>query len=121
MYAEEDQERRKLVEAKNNAETRVYSLEKLIKEHDEKLSDDDKQAVQSAIDQVKESAKGEDADAINAALEALEQASHALSKHLYENTEGTEAGPGPETASGAAAGSDDQPDDVIDVDADVKE
>ena len=71
MYAEEDQERRKLVEAKNNAETRVYSLEKLIKEHDEKLSDDDKQAVQSAIDQVKESAKGEDSDAINAALEAL--------------------------------------------------
>ena len=122
MYAEEDQERRKLVEAKNNAETRIYSLEKLIKEHDEKLSDDDKQAVQSAIDQVKESAKGEDADAINTALEALEQASHALSKHLYENTEGTEAGPGPEqTASGAAAGSDDQPDDVIDVDADVKE
>ena len=41
MYAEEDQERRKLVEAKNNAETRVYSLEKLIKEHDEKLSDDE--------------------------------------------------------------------------------
>ncbi|MEE2736769.1 MAG: molecular chaperone DnaK [Planctomycetota bacterium] len=122
MYAEEDQERRKLVEAKNNAETRVYSLEKLIKEHDEKLSDDDKQAVQSAIDQVKESAKGEDADAINAALEALEQASHALSKHLYENTEGTEAAPGPEqTTAGAAAGSDDQPDDVIDVDADVKE
>ena len=42
MYAEEDQERRNLVEARNNAETRVYSLEKLIKEHDEKLSDDDK-------------------------------------------------------------------------------
>ena len=36
MHSEEDQERRSLVEAKNNAETRVYSLEKLIKEHDEK-------------------------------------------------------------------------------------
>lgn len=121
MYAEEDQERRNLVEARNNAETRVYSLEKLIKEHDEKLSDDDKKAVQSAIDQVKESAKGEDADAINTALEALEQASHALSKHLYENPEGSEAGPGSEQTAGAAAGSDDQADDVIDVDADVKE
>lgn len=121
MYSEEDQERRSLVEAKNNAETRVYSLEKLIKEHDEKLSDDDKKAVQSAIDQVKESAKGEDADAINTALEALEQASHALSKHLYENAEGSEASPGPEQTAGAAAGSDDQTEDVIDVDADVKE
>ena len=121
MYAEEDQERRSLVEARNNAETRVYSLEKLIKEHDEKLSDDDKKAVQSAIDQVKESAKGEDADAINTALEALEQASHALSKHLYENAEGAEASPAPEQTAGAAAGSDDQTEDVIDVDADVKE
>ena len=121
MYAEEDQERRNLVEARNNAETRVYSLEKLIKEHDEKLSDDDKKAVQSAIDQVKESAKGEDADAINTALEALEQASHALSKHLYENAEGAEASPAPEQTAGAAAGSDDQTEDVIDVDADVKE
>ena len=121
MYAEEDHERRSLVEARNNAETRVYSLEKLIKEHDEKLSDDDKKAVQSAIDQVKESAKGEDADAINTALEALEQASHALSKHLYENAEGAEASPAPEQTAGAAAGSDDQTEDVIDVDADVKE
>jgi molecular chaperone DnaK len=93
-HAEEDRRKRELAEARNRADTMTYEMEKLLKEHGDKLSDSDKQAVQKAMDSVKEKAKGDDAAAIKQALDELQQASHALAKHLYGQPGGT-AGEGP--------------------------
>ncbi len=84
-HAEEDRKWRELADERNKAESMCFQLEKVIKDNDEKLSDADKAAVNQAIEKVREKAKGEDREAIKSAMEELEQASHALSKTLYES------------------------------------
>ncbi len=125
--AEEDKKQRELAETRNQADSMCFQLEKLIKEHDEKLSDADKQAVNQAIEKTREAAKGDDAEKIKAAIGELEQASHALSKSLYEASgapadgaaEATAAGPEPE--AGEAAGESSGDDDAIDAEFEVKD
>ena len=106
----------------------TWQLEKLLQEHDAKLSAGDKDAVSKAIEKTRTAAKSEDADAIKSALRELEQASHALSKTLYAKTgaqpeTGGGAGPGPDggphPAAGQAggAGGEDEP---IDAEFEVK-
>ncbi len=93
-HAEEDKKRRKLAELRNQADSLCYQVEKLIKENSEKLKEGDKAPLEAAIAKAREAAKTENADAIQSAISELEQASHALSKTLYETQQ---------TAGGAAA------------------
>lgn len=114
-HAEEDKKRRELVESKNRAESMCFELEKLLKEHDDKLRADDKTALNAAIAKTREACESEDVDRIKAALSELEQASHAMSKALYESAQQTQA------AGGAQAGSGANPnDDAIDAEFEVK-
>jgi molecular chaperone DnaK len=83
-HAEEDRKKRELAESKNRAEHLVYQTEKLMKEHAEKLDAGSKSAIEAAMEKVKEAEKGSDVAAIKSAVENLEQAMHALSKHMYE-------------------------------------
>jgi molecular chaperone DnaK len=83
-HAEEDQRKRKLAEARNQAARLVYETEKLMKEHADKLDASSKAAIESSIDHVKKAAEAEDVTAIESAVKDLEQATHALSKHMYE-------------------------------------
>jgi molecular chaperone DnaK len=117
-HAEDDKRKRELVEAHNTADSEVYRMEKLLKEHADKLNDTDKKAVESAMDKVKEAAKGEDAAAINQAINDLQQASQALAQHLYQSAD---AGPdaGPQTA-GDQGGGGEKDDGVIDAEFEVK-
>jgi len=119
LHADEDKKKRALAEARNQADSMAYSVEKLIKEHGDKLKDADKQPLESAVAKVREAAKGENVDAIKAATAELEQASHALSKVLYESQQ---AGAG---AAGAGASADGGPkpgdDEVVDAEFEVKE
>jgi len=94
-HAEEDKRKHALAEQRNKADTMCWQLEKLLKEHDAKLGPADKEAVQKAIEKTREAAKGDDLERIKSAINELEQASHALSKTLYEATA---------AAAGAAAG-----------------
>ncbi|MCG8587080.1 MAG: molecular chaperone DnaK, partial [Pirellulales bacterium] len=98
-HADEDKKKRELAEARNQGESMCFQLEKLMKEQEDKLSDSDREPLEAAIAKVREAAKGEDADAIKAATNELEQASHALSKVLYEA-----GGPSPEAAAAETAG-----------------
>ncbi len=122
-HADEDKKKRALVEARNEAESRAYQLEKLIKQQGEKLRDTDKQSLEAAIAKVREAAKGDDAATIKAAISELEAASHAMSEALYKSAAG--AGAGPE-ASGSQPGSTDgastgaSEDDVVDAEFEVK-
>ena len=119
-HAAEDKVKRELVELRNQAEQMSFQMEKLIKEHDDKLKDSDKEPLQKAIEKAREKAKGDDPQAIKSAIEELEQASHALSKTLYESAgAGAAASPGPEAAAGAANETD-ADDDAIDAEFEVK-
>ena len=117
--ADEDRKAFELAEARNKANQQVHELEKLMKEHDEKLTDDDKDPMNKAIEKVKSAANGEDTAAINQATAELETAAQAFSKVLYEKSEA--AGEAPEPASGAAAHADSDDDDAIDADFEVKQ
>jgi molecular chaperone DnaK len=119
LHAEEDKQKQRLAEVRNRAEALCFQTEKLIKENDDKLSDADKAPLEAAIAKAREMAKGEDADAIQSAHDALEQASHALSKILYEaQAKSAEAG---EATGGETAGATAASDDTIDAEFEVKQ
>ena len=121
-HAEEDKRKRALAEQRNQADSMCWQLEKLVKEQDAKLATADKDAVNAAIAKTREAAKSDDVERIKAAVHELEQASHALSKTLYEKA-GAQAAPG--AAPGAdAADAGPKPaagDDAIDAEFEVKE
>jgi molecular chaperone DnaK len=100
-HADEDKRKRQLAELRNQGESMCFQLEKLIKEHKDKLKDSDKLALESAMNKVREETKTENTDSIKSAIEQLEQASHAFSKTLYESNQ---AGAGPGATGSASAG-----------------
>ena len=121
-HAEEDKHKARLAEVRNRAEALCFQTEKLIKEHEAKLSASDKAPLEAAIAKAREMAKSEDVDAIQSAHDSLEQAAHALSKVLYEQTaqRGGAAGePGAAATAGAATGGDDAIDAEFEVKKDV--
>jgi molecular chaperone DnaK len=112
-HAEEDEQKRKLAETVNKGSLLVYETEKLMKEHADKLDDASKEAIESSLKKVIETTQQDDVAAIEASIEELEQAMHALSKHMYESAETQEqpAASGTEEAAPESATSDE---DVID-------
>jgi molecular chaperone DnaK len=124
-HAAEDKKKRELAELHNQAESMTFQLEKLMKEHTDKLSEGDRSALEAAIKKTRDVANSGDADRIKSALSELEQASHAVSKAMYESASRAQgAGPAPGGAEGpttgaAAAGK--GPDDAIDAEFEVKE
>jgi len=124
QYAEMDRKRRELAEARNQADSLLYEIEKTVREHSDKLTEADKQAIERAANDLREKMKGEDAAAIRQAIENLQQAAHALAQHLYERaatSAGTGAGAGSGATSGGTSGSSGGGDDVIDAEYEVKE
>jgi molecular chaperone DnaK len=119
-HAADDKRFRELTEARNKADQMCYQIEKLIKEHAAKLRDNDKAPLEAAMTKVREAAKGEDLNAIKTATDELEQASHALSKVLYEATQQASGAPGDASAGGASPGGDKKDDDAIDAEFEVK-
>ena len=118
--AEEDRIKYELASARNEADGMCYQLEKTISEHADKLQDSDKEPLEAAIAKVREVAQGEDVDAIKAAVKELEQASHAVSKVMYESA-AADGSAGAE-AAGEAAEPETVPadDDAIDAEFEVK-
>ena len=103
-HAEEDKKKREVAESRNLAEARCFEIEKLMKEHEDKLSGADKAPLEAAIKKARDAAAGDDVAAIKSATSELEAASHALSKVLYQATPGAGASPGGAAAGGAPQG-----------------
>jgi molecular chaperone DnaK len=121
-HAADDKKRRELAEARNEADQRVYQMEKLLTENQEKLREADVTALRTAIDRVNEAKKGEDVAALRSSLDGLMQASKAMSEHLYAGAGAGAAQPGgagPEPGPSAAPGGAGA-DDVIDVEFEEK-
>jgi molecular chaperone DnaK len=119
VHAESDKRRRELIDVRNEADQLVYQMEKLLRENADKLSEPDRAPVQSAITQVKEIMKSEDAQSIRRGLEDLKSAAQAMSQHLHSRqSAGPGAGP---SGNGHAEQSQGQgQEDVIDAEYEVK-
>ncbi len=120
-HAAEDKKKRELVEARNEAESRCYELEKLIKEHAEKLSDDDKQPLEAAIKKTRDVAAGDDTGAIKSAISELEAASQAFSKTLYESASAADGGDGAAGDEASEEKAEPGEDEAIDAEFEVKD
>ncbi len=115
-HAEEDKQRRAEAETRNNADSLVYQMEKVLRENADKADDADKATVEGPLAELKTALNGTDFDAIRKAHENLMQASQAFSQKLYEkaaadNAAGTSAASGAGTGgtgSGTADGGDDE-------------
>ncbi|HSK36556.1 MAG TPA: molecular chaperone DnaK, partial [Actinomycetota bacterium] len=103
QYAEEDRRRREAAEAKNRAEQLVYQTEKSLKDYGDKISDEDRTSVESALTNLKEKLAGDDTVAITSATEALQQASYKLAEAVY-----AQAQPGPGQAQAGTTTTTDQ-------------
>jgi molecular chaperone DnaK len=116
-HAEEDKTRREEAETRNQAETLVYQTEKFLKDNDDKLPEDLKGKVKSAIDESNEALKGTDSAKIRESIEKLNTASQELGTALYANANaGAEGAPGADSgaAGDAAGGGQAKEDDVVD-------
>jgi molecular chaperone DnaK len=98
-HADEDRRMKDLAEARNEAEGYAFSVEKSLKENEERLDDATRTDIRSKIDAVKGSLESEDATEIRAKLEALQEASYELGKLVYEQAR-TQAGDAPSGAAG---------------------
>ena len=83
-HTEEDKKRRKLAEAKNQADNLVYQTEKNITEYGDKVSAEEKTKIQDAVAAVKKALEGTDAEAIESATQSLMTASHKLAEEMYK-------------------------------------
>ena len=84
VHTEEDKKRRKLAEAKNQADNLIYQTEKNLTEYGDKVSPEDKTKVQDAVASLKKSLEGSDAQAIESATQTLMSASHKLAEEMYK-------------------------------------
>ena len=111
-HAAEDKKKRELVEVRNEADNRIYSVEKLLTEHGDKIAEDERKKIQDEIAAAREAMKGGDLDAIRNATQNLVKASQKIGEEMYKKTAGAgaaEAGPTGSTenqGNGQAAGPD---------------
>ncbi|KQM23556.1 MULTISPECIES: molecular chaperone DnaK [Frigoribacterium] len=118
--AAEDKARREANETRNSAEQLVYSIEKLIKENDEKLPADVKSEVQADVDSLKSALAGDDESAIKPAFDKLNESQQKLGQAIYSQSQADQAGAaGAAGAEGAPADGQAQGDDEDIVDAEV--
>ena len=82
-HAEEDQQRKETVEVRNQADSLVYGTEKSLQEYGDKVPEADRNTIETAIQKLKESLKGDNIEAIKTDTEALLQASHKLAEAMY--------------------------------------
>ena len=100
QFAEEDKKRREAVDLKNSAEQLAYQTEQLISENGDKFSADDKSALETKCNTLKEALKGDNLDAIKSAQDDLQSKFYEVSQKLYQAAQAAQG------AQGAQPGAD---------------
>ncbi len=118
-HSDDDKQRRKVAEARNQADSLVYGTEKNLAEHGDKISDDEKTTITDAIANVKKAMEGEDPAAIDSAAQSLTTASHKLAEAIYKKT--TPSASGEPSTTGEGNGGEAPPTDEKVVDAEFEE
>ena len=99
-HADDDKKARAKVEARNQTESSVYQIEKMLKEAGDKLQGNDREALDQALVEAKEALKSDDLERIQKAEENLKQAAYKLSEAMYAQS-GAQGGAQPGTEAGA--------------------
>ncbi len=113
-HAEDDKRRKEEAEVRNNADTLVYQTEKLLKEQGDKISGDERQAVEDKLADLKTAIAGSDLEAIKTSTELLMNASQQFTQKLYEQAAQADAAGGGGSAGSAGASSAPDDDEVVD-------
>ena len=103
-HAGEDKAKREEIEARNQLDGFVYNVEKMLREHGDKISSGDKSNVESALADAKKALEGTDPAAMNSARERLVQASHKLAEEMYKAAQPQAGAPGAAAEAGAPTG-----------------
>jgi molecular chaperone DnaK len=112
-HIEDDKRKKDLIEARNQADSLVYQIEKNIREFGDKIDASEKAKIEEHVANVKKAMEGDDAGAIRSAQDELARASHKLAEAMYSKTSGQQQpGAGPEAGPKAAGGKKD--DNVVD-------
>ena len=114
QHAAEDKKKKEEVDIRNNGDQLVYQTEKTMKDLGDKLTEEDKSAINPLLENLKSALKGTDTDAIKAASEALSQKFYEISAKLYQN-----ANPGAQGADGTQGGAQQNPDGTYNADYNV--
>jgi molecular chaperone DnaK len=115
MHAEEDKRKRELIDARNTADSMIYTTEKSIKEAGDKLDVSTKENIEQATEKLRKAMEGEDAGEIKRLTEELTQASHKLAEAMYASASQQQgsASEGGATSESSEGSSDE---DVVDAD-----
>lgn len=113
-HAAEDKKRREAAEQRNVAETTVYSVEKAIKENEDKLPADVKTEVQADVDALKQALADDDADKIKSASEKLNESQQKLGQAIYAAAQEASSAEAPAGEQPQASGSGSADDDIVD-------
>jgi molecular chaperone DnaK len=116
-FAAEDQATRDAAEVRNRGDSVAYQVEKLLKDHGDKISGDERGQVDSALKELREALGGQDLERIKRAADAVQQASYKLSEAMYKAAAGAPAGAG--AAGSGAPGQSTKPGDEV-IDAEYK-
>jgi molecular chaperone DnaK len=101
VHAEEDKAQKEKIEARNRADQLVYATEKSLKEHGEAVDEETRKAIEDALEELKKTLEGDDADAIKKAEENLAEKSQKLGEVIYQKMQAES-----EAAGGAEASAD---------------
>ncbi|MCO6436696.1 MAG: molecular chaperone DnaK [Phycisphaerae bacterium] len=120
-HAEDDKKRAELIKARNDADNACYQIEQQLREHGDKVPAEERSKIESAINNVREVMKGDDAQAIGRARDQLLQDAQAIGRIIYEQAAKAGAAPaggGEGSAGESPSGTDDN---VIDAEFEVKD
>ena len=100
-HAAEDKKKRELVEVRNEADNRIYGIEKLLSEHGDKISEEDRNKIKEEIEAARKAMQGNDLDAIRSATQNLVRASQKIGEEMYKRTASSGAGTSEAEGSGS--------------------
>ncbi|MCD6365319.1 MAG: Hsp70 family protein, partial [Planctomycetes bacterium] len=121
-HAEDDRKRREMVDLKNQGDSMAYQMEKMLKDQGDKAEAEDRSNIESAVSNLRDTLKGDDANAIKRAMENLEKASHSMAEKMYKTAAQSGGStqtppPGDQGDAESSKGNDD----VIDAEYEVKD
>jgi molecular chaperone DnaK len=119
-HAAEDKKKRELAEARNEADTLIYSVEKSVADYGSKLTEAERADIQKALEHAKSVKDGTDIDAIKKAVADLSKASHKLAEEVYSKMSREQGQAGTGGAAGSTAGDGRKPEEKV-VDAEFEE
>jgi molecular chaperone DnaK len=113
-HASEDQARRELIDARNQADSLAYQVEKTVNENREKVAVGELSRAEAAVAEARKAAQGEDLSSIKRAVDDLQRASHAIAEALYKSSTGSTGSTGSNRPSGSTGSPDFKEGEVVD-------